>query len=296
MSTYEWIELVEDLLSGLWNVSLVVFGGVIVLIFGPRIRTWYRAYEQKEAEKQKKVIEELERLIADTDSQLANEGQPKDRGLRFVTAAFRFVLANLKAVQVTAGLVSLAIAVVVGVGVFWLLDKAYEPARARLLQEGHEVTMQAARNHVESVDKNRELLYLRTLEQIEKPEPPGEGHTRGEHAQFLEDALEWRGEQRAISMREELCRYRAHAAGENNSGNDWRRIWVTSLSYRECMLEEGWFVELCSPQEDGCKELTYFETPCTITVRLWLENGGDPFEVKRCLFPSLDERLEAEGY
>ena len=292
----EWTYVVGEWFEAIWSLTLVFLGGVIAYVFGPQIRKWVRAQQQQEKEKHRESIDGLKKFIAEAENKLAKEDQPKQFTLKAVTAMLKFQLAHLRLVRIFVGVVTLVLGLGVCAGVVWLMDAGFETIRAGLLQERHEITLQAARRHVEGVDKNREMLYLRTLGQNEKPEPPGEGHARGGHLQFLEEAVKWREEQRAMRDREQLCRFRSYVAGENNTGEDRQRIWVASYSYRACMLEKGWLVESCNPQEDNCRELTYFETRCTVLVRGWLERGGDPYEVKGCLFPSVQERMSAEGY
>ena len=294
----DWYEVILVFSEPISDLFLIVFGGVFVSAFGPHIRRWIRDTRKNDNEKQREAKEKLEGLIAESESALSNNETSKQTRLKTIIAVLRFELANLRLIRNFIGVILFALAIAILVGALRMTNAWFDEMLEESTKLQHESILRLARSHIQWVDElQKEMLYMRTVQSADKPTAlPGGGQTKGERAEFLHEKLKWNEEQRSKLLREELCRLRSYVAGENNAGDDRQRIWVASSTYRACMLEKGWMVKPCSPEEENCTELIYFDTKCTSITRRWVKNGGDSYDVKRCLVPTLQERLQAEGF
>ena len=117
--------------------------------------------------------------------------------------------------------------------------------------------------HMEHIDDFKSLLKLRTIKTT----------ILGKEATIADELM--------IIRWESMCSMRAQIEGNYKGHNDGDRILIIRNSYQACMLERGWYTELCEDNEKECIEIPFSESLCTSYTREWLE---DPSTVHEAFF------------
>ena len=87
-----------------------------------------------------------------------------------------------------------------------------------------------------------------------------------------------------LALRAELiCTLRAQIeSGQGAWVFEVERMSLMATSYQACMLEKGFDMERCSPEEPDCKELSYQESVCMSLTRKWLTGEVTHNTIKHC--------------
>ena len=117
--------------------------------------------------------------------------------------------------------------------------------------------------HIEQLDDFKSILKLRTI----KTTILGKEATKADELMIMRWEL--------------MCSTRAQNEGSYQGRNDSDRILIIHNSYQACMLERGWYTELCVENEKECVEIPFGESVCTSFTRESLE---DPSAVHDSFF------------
>ena len=118
-------------------------------------------------------------------------------------------------------------------------------------------------DHIEHIDDFKSLLKLRTIKTT----------ILGKEATIADELM--------INRWELTCSMLAQNEGNYNGRNDRDRIFIINNSYQACMLERGWYTELCVDNGKECIDIPFSESICTSYTRKWLE---DPTTVHDSFF------------
>ena len=246
----DFLYLWEDDLRLLGSISVGIIIGLIIVVLGPNLGRWKRAVVSRS----KIGKEEFRELL-----RTAGKDQPNEIRRRAQLALIKLVAKEMTFV------VLMLTAIVYG---FWFLHHSKDQAlKSRWTQQ------------IEILDGQKKRLALKTIREpdspiCEKSESPDEDELRR--------CVQYHTDTSAILRQQLLCGKRARIQAAQTMRDDVTRLYVTLASYELCMLEAGWWTEECERGEEGCAEIPFIESPCTLQARAWLKGEGTVWGLQEC--------------